>query len=269
MKKIIQKILKPNSPIKASNNKDASIIEIAIPSDEQTISEWAKHFRNQYCDDNELEELIQGTKKSKKVFLKDMIFPSGLPPGPSIRAGDFAEALLSDYLEFIETYWVPRNRLQHKASRNESVKGSDVIAIKMINPKSSDPNDVLAVFESKARLSKKSKKTLQDAIDHSGKDYLRIAHTLNATKRRYLQTGQNRSAKAIQRFQNFEDNPFTEIYGAVSFCTSDSIDDSRFFNVDDTKHPKKENLSLLVFHGKDLMNFVHKLYKVAIDEAGK
>ena len=242
---------------------------IEVPTDEDLILSWAIHFRKQYCDDDELASLMDGTNKTKSEFLEEIIFPSASgAPGPSIRSGDFTEVLLSDYLEFTKNFWVPRNRFQFKATRNESVKGSDIIAIKYKINGQTNPDDILAIFESKGSLSQKKKKTLQDAIDHSGKDYLRVAHTLNAIKRRFLQCGEQEKAEKIKRFQNLEDNPFQEIFGAVAFCTTESIDDPDFIQVDESNHPKKDDLYLMVFHGKDLMKFVHKLYRTAINESG-
>ena len=269
MVKHIGQIKKTNGTFQTSKGKKVDVFQITVPTDDDLVSSWAYHLREQYCNDDELSELVDGTKyeKDKGKYLEDLVFPSGTKPGPSIRSGDFAEVLLADYLEFTKKYWVPRNRLDHKATQDESVKGSDVIAIKFDEDGKISPKDILVVYESKAKLSKKNNNTLQDAIDHSGKDYFRLAHTLNATKRRYLQSKDQGNADKIKRFQNLEDNPYTEKAGAVAFCTSDSIDDSSFFDIDESDHPHKNNLHLLVFHGTDLMKFVHKLYRKAIDEA--
>lgn len=268
MVKHIEQIRQTNGTFKTSKGKYVNVFQIVVPADDELISSWAKHFREQYCNDDELDELIDGSQyeRDKGQYLKDIVFPSGTSPGPSFRSGDFAEVLLADYLEYTKNFWVPRNRLNHKATQNESVKGSDIIAIKFKEDGKISPDDILAVFESKAKLSKKSNKTLQNAIDHSGKDYLRLACTLNATKRRYLQSKDQVSADKIKRFQNMEDEPYTELSGAAAFCTTDSIDDPVFFDVDESDHPQKENLHLFVFHGTDLMKFVHKLFKRAIDE---
>ena len=265
----IKQIKKCKESVKSSGGKSISIFEILIPTNENLISSWAKHFREQYCADEELKALVEGTKyeEDKGKYLENFVFPSNTKPGPSLRSGDFSEVLIADYLEYFLSFWVPRNRLNHKATPDESIKGSDVIGLKFKVKGQHDPEDILAIFESKARLSAKSNNTLQDAIDHSGKDYFRLAHTLNATKRRYLQSKEYDKAGKIERFQNLEDNPFKEIFGAASFCTSDSLDDPKLFSVDYSNHPKKDQLKLLIFHGKDLMKLVHKLYKKAIDEA--
>lgn len=263
-------IKKRPESFKTSNGKNVEIHEIILPNEDKIISQWAKHFREQYCSQSELEFLIDGTEfKTKKEFLKEMIFPSGSTrPGPSIRSGDFGEVIVADYLEYIEKFWVPRNRFPFKSTRNESIKGSDIIGIKFKVDGDTSPEDVLGVFESKATLSKKSHKTLRNAVEHSAKDYLRLAHTLNAMKRRYLLSKDTESAQKIQRFQNLEDNPFKELFGAVAFCTTESIEDKKFFELDTSKHPRESALQLYIFYGDNLMPFVHKLYKVACDEAG-
>lgn len=265
----IKQIKKSTSTITSPDGKEIAVREIIIPTDDKLISEWAKHFRKQYICDEELVELVDGTGLENGEFLENIIFPDGkIKPGPSIRSGDFTEVLLSDYLEYVENFWVPRNRFPFKATRNESVKGTDIVGIKFKVDGETSSDDILAIMESKARLSTKNDETLQDAINHSGKDYLRIAHTLNAIKRRYIQTGDKVNGDKIKRFQNLEDHPFKEVYGAVAFCTTDSLDESDLFDVDESNHPKKDDLHLLVFHGSELMKFVHKLYRRAIDEAG-
>lgn len=267
----IQQLKLNKGSFSTPNGKLVDVRQLIVPTDEKLISDWAKHFREQYCSDNELNELIEGTdyENNRGRYLKEMVLPSGSQrPGPSLRAGDFAEILVADYLEFVKSYWIPRNRFEFRATRHDSTPGSDIVAIKFVQNGDVSPDDVLTIWESKARLSKKSINTLQDAVDHSGKDFLRYAHTLNAIKRRYRKCGESENADKIKRFQNLEDNPFRLLYGAVAVCTTSSIDDVKFFQVDDSEHPKAENLHLLVFHGADLMTFVHKLYKKAIDEAG-
>ncbi|MBP9708281.1 MAG: DUF1837 domain-containing protein [Oligoflexales bacterium] len=265
----LKTIVLDNAEFKISSGKSVEVYRVDLPTDDTTIENWAKHFRNQYCTDEELIALVEGTGKSKGEFLCDIIFPDErLAPGPSVRSGDFSEALLSDFLEFTKQYWVPRNRFQSKAARNESVKGSDIIAIKTVSDSSTSIEDVLAIFESKGNLSAKNTNTLKNAIEHSAKDYLRLGETLNAIKRRYINKSDVANANKISRFQNLEDNPYKEYFGAVAFCTSDSINDSEFFKASVDTHPNKDCLHLFVFHGNGLMNLAHKLYRKAIDDAG-
>ena len=69
----INQLKKINNQYKAPSGKNIEVIEIIVPEDENLISEWANHFRNQYCKDDELEKLIKGTGKSKSRFLEEII----------------------------------------------------------------------------------------------------------------------------------------------------------------------------------------------------
>ena len=81
------------------------------------MSEWATHFRNQYCNDSIIDRL-KPPSKSRKDYLNEIKFPDkSITPGPSIRAGDFGEILIADFLEYIENYWVPRTRYNDKNIR--------------------------------------------------------------------------------------------------------------------------------------------------------
>ena len=63
-----------------------------------------------------------GTGKSRSQYLLDLVFPDRAnAPGPGVRSGDFAELLISDYVEFILGYWVPRGKYAEKGSRDETI----------------------------------------------------------------------------------------------------------------------------------------------------
>jgi hypothetical protein len=78
--------------------------------DEDTLSEWATHFRSHYCPEDLLEALAEDTGKTKAEYLRDLKFPSKTGFGPGTRSGDFAEILVADFIEYIEGYWCPRER---------------------------------------------------------------------------------------------------------------------------------------------------------------
>ncbi len=151
-------------------------------SDEETMSAWAKHFRNHYCSDTNIDEYINGTGLSKKDYLLQIKFPDqSVVPGPSVRAGDFSEILIADYLEFMLNYWVPRTRYSNKINRNSSPMGSDIIGFKLFDSNETN-KDILTVIEAKASYRNATKNRLQNAIDDSRKDDVRIAESLNAVK---------------------------------------------------------------------------------------
>ncbi len=162
---------------------DGRTIEVwkyAYQDEDGIFTSWSKHFRNHYCLDTEIDFLRQGTKYSRAEYLTNLKFPDpSSPPGPSIRAGDFGEILVADYVEFVLGYWVPRTRFADKTVRNESTKGCDIIGFKIEN----GTDDTLAIFEAKTQFSGTSDKSrLQDAIDGSRKDQMRKGESLNAVK---------------------------------------------------------------------------------------
>lgn len=233
------------------------------------LSEWAKHFRNQYCDDRHIDELRDGTPLSRAEYLRQLKFPDALvKPGPGIRSGDFAEVLVADYVEYLLGYWVPRTRYDDKTVRNESKKGNDILGFRFQRTDKWMPTDTLLIFESKAQLSGTSARAImQEAIDHSAKDELRKAESLNAVKQRLRDRNEIEKSKRVARFQNQEDRPYKSLYGAAAIFTSEVFNEAVVKASDANAHPHKPRLSLLVITGPKLMALVHKLYDLAAHEA--
>jgi len=252
-----------------TDGNSIEIYEIRHQADDSAIAELASHLRNQYCLDEEIDDLCSGTGYSRKEYLLNLKFPDEkVAPGPSIRAGDFSEILVADYLECKLDNWVPRTRYCDKAIRNESTKGCDIIGIKIVTPGQDSENDTLTLFESKAKLTGNDVvNKLQEAIDDSGKDILRKAESLNAIKQRFLRSGNNNSSDKIERFQNKVDRPFTEISGAAAVFSLKNYDAKSISNSDASNHPNRNRLQLIVFFGDELMEFVHSVYGRAADEA--
>jgi Cap4 SAVED domain len=167
--------------LKAACGTEVDILELKHTNDAAILSAWAKHFRNQYCDDNKI-DVLKG-KLSRKEYLENIKFPSKTNAlGPPIRAGDFAEILLADYLEWGLKYWVPRLRWDMKPVANDSAKGCDIIGFHFAKDGKATPSDVLAIIESKASLSGQNKGVLQNAVVDSAKDDIRKAESLNYHK---------------------------------------------------------------------------------------
>ena len=68
-------------------------------------------------------------------------------------SGDFGEILVSDYLQYIEGYVVPRTRYNSKANKNTSTQGSDVLGYK--KDSLNTVNDEVVVIEVKSSASEK------------------------------------------------------------------------------------------------------------------
>jgi hypothetical protein len=259
--------------LQTSDGKTVEVWELRHTQCQTTLSSWAKHFREHYCLDSQIDILRSGTGKSRKEYLESIKFPdAATKPGPSIRSGDFGEILVADFLEFIENYKVPSRttRYSNKTNRNESTKGSDVIAFRFVDSHNPNPNDELAIFEVKAKFSgniNSATGRLQKAIDHSAGDRLRIAVSLDAIKQRFIDKNDGVNAKTVERFQNEADNPYKTINGAVALVCDSNYSTDIAATSNTNNHPNKSNLRLIIIKGADMMKLVHELYRRAADEA--
>ena len=255
--------------LKTADGKEVEVWEFHHENDEAVLSAWAKHFRNHYCFDSEIDYWRRGYKYSRSEYLDTIKFPDPKnAPGPSIRAGDFGEILVADFLEYLHKYWVPRTRYGDKTIRNESTKGTDIIGFHIVEDGKASSRDELAIFEAKAQFSgKKGKARLQNAVDDSAKDITRKAFSLNAIKRRLHSQNKLADAEKIERFQNVVDHPYKEVYGAVALFENLLFDDNLTSTTDASSHPHSDDLALVVIKGNQMMALVHELYRRAANEA--
>ncbi|PCJ87371.1 MAG: virulence associated protein [Thiotrichaceae bacterium] len=262
-------LLIDDEPLVTDEGEHVEVWRIQTPDADDLVS-WAKHVREHYCLDSEIDGLREGTGLSRSEYLTNLVFPDSTErPGPSVRAGDFTEILISDYLEYSLGYTVPRIKFAEKAVRNEPVKGVDVIGYMLIDEDGNNPDDRLVTYEVKAKLTGNAyDDTLQKAIDHSSKDFLRLAETLNFLKRKYKDKGQYEEANKIQRFQNKTDKSYIYESGAAAVITSSTYDEAAIVeNTETVNHPNSELLALLVISGDDLMVLVHSIYLSAANDA--
>ena len=103
------------------------VIDFNHVNDVIVLNVWAKHFRNQYIQDENIDEARTPMGLSRRDYLRDIKFPDAVAPGASIRSGDFSEILVADYVQFVLDYSVPRTRYDAKLNRNTSPNGVDVI----------------------------------------------------------------------------------------------------------------------------------------------
>lgn len=265
----LQSFKRSGEPVKTADGLECEVWELSISATDPGLSEWAKLFRQSYCLDSEIDLLREGTGFTRGEFLNNLVFPDkAIAPGPAVRAGDFAELLISDYVEHLLGYWVPRGKYAEKASRDESVKGVDILGFKLNNPLNPLPQDEILAFEVKAQLSGgKYKDRLQTAVDDSGKDYLRSAVTLAALKRRLYIAGKAEEVKVVQRFQNAVDSPYVFVSGAAAILSDKAFDSEGLASTKTAAHNNAARLILIAVAGKDLMSLAHALYQRAADEA--
>ncbi|MDE6593540.1 MAG: DUF1837 domain-containing protein [Oscillospiraceae bacterium] len=252
--------LNPLPDIITNNENKIEVFELSSDIDEISLNEWANCFRQNYCSDAILDQLIDGTGMTKEEYLLSQKFPDKTDGfGPATRSGDFGELLISDFLEYILGYTVPRERYTYKFNRSSSTQGTDVIAYK-ISGKPNDLCDELVTFEVKAQASGKvPKNRLQDAIDDSFKDPIRKGETLSALKQLYIETGQLEKTQQIQRFQNKPDRPYIDRYGAAAVHDTETYSEKLLKSVD----LKGQTRWLIVIKRENLMKLVHSLYERA------
>lgn len=234
-------------------------------NDQVIMAAWAKHFRNHYCDDADI-DMLRKPNETRAQFLLSTKFPNATKkPGPSIRAGDFAEILVADYLTYLHKYNVPRTRYDRKAVPNESTKGSDVLAFKQVDDK--PENDELLVFEVKAKLTPGRKPKLQEAIDHSAKDYhLRLGESLYGIKQRMHDRRDLSGMALINRFQNSVNSPYKLKCGAAAVLSDAAYDAALLAAATTANHPQAQEIELIAIHGSELMSLAHALYERAANE---
>jgi hypothetical protein len=260
--------------LKSSDGREVSIYELKVDHTQTSkLNAWAKHFREHYCMDNLIDRLRRGTGKTRAQYLTDLKFPDASDDfGPATRSGDFAEILVADLLENDYGYWVPRTRYGDKKVRNESSKGTDVIGFRLVNDDPTKPShqDAVIAVESKAQLTgRKTEARLQDAVDHSRKDWekFRLGESLNAAKHRLIDLGRDDEADRVERFQDPLGRPYLKKSGAVAVYCSRLYNEAVVGSTDCTEHENKDNLILVVVHGEEIMALVHTLYGTAANEA--
>lgn len=256
-------------PLTTADDKIVQVLEFRHQADEAVLSAWATHFRNHYCGDGEIDGLLRSATDTRAAFLNEVKFPDQYTaPGPSIRAGDFGEILVADFLQYLRGYWVPRTRYDRKITKNSSPSGSDIIGFRFVKDGEFSPKDELAIFESKAQFSgKHGKPRLQDAVNDSRKDPARRGESLSAIKQRLIDRGAQNDAAKVQRFQNPADRPYTETYGTVALFKTQLFDANLAYSTDSSAHPHPDNLTMIVIKGNDMMDLVHDLYERAANEA--
>lgn len=248
------------------SGETVDIYELNEISDVNVLREWADHFRQNYCSDTLLDVLRAGFGLSRKDYLNTYKFPSDrLGFGPGTRSGDFAELLISDYLEFVHHFYVPKDRYEFKFNPNTSSQGTDVIGLKM-HMGNSRQDDEMIVFEVKCQASAgKPENRLCDAITDSVKDPVRKGETLNAIRQRAIESNNTEKADLIMRFQNEVEDPYIMSYGVAA------IFDSAVYREELVKacevpitHPSGIN-SLIIIKKEKLMGLIHSLYEMAAD----
>ncbi len=255
------KYFKKQRSITTNSGQEVTVYKLDIKNEYVILDEWAKHLREHYCLDSEIDFLRSGTGLSREDYLNQIKFPDPkVGIGAAVMSGDFAEILVHDYIEFFQEYYTTRTRYSRKVNRNSSTMGSDVMGYKCFNADKFSSKDELAVLEVKAQSSETMPKNkLQEAVDHSVKDVVRLAESLNAEVQRLVGENKYNDAKIIQRFQNRTDKPYIIKFSAVAIHSRKSFSEALLKTVDISMHPGSK-VNLLVIYSDKLMEFIKEMY---------
>ena len=122
---------------------------------DDVYNDFALHVRQHYESDEELSESITTTRLSVEEYLRQFVIPQRDDSfGPTARSNDFTEILVSDLLEFIYGYSVPRCKQRNRSGKSLSEHGTDILAYKFDKKdKTASEKDKLLAVEVKAGLS--------------------------------------------------------------------------------------------------------------------
>mgnify|MGYP000941822590 CR=1 FL=1 len=220
--------------------------------DDAALAEWARHIRRHYIRDDELHEYSEFYQIGKTRYLRENV--------PQIRAGDFAEIVISDLVQFVVGYEVPRYKQHGRSDKNSSEHGTDIVAFKMKNPPSPSKYDELLAIEVKSRSSSTDLKgAISDAAKDSPKDRSRIAMTLSYYSKRSLDAGDVLTSSELKRFMNASEHPFKEAFAIAAIAgIGDAERHLEGLSASDLCVTKGE--TVFVIHKSHLMDLIHEIY---------
>ncbi|WP_294438953.1 hypothetical protein [uncultured Slackia sp.] len=235
--------------------------------DEAELEAWALHVRRHYIRDDELLEDCSLHEMNVKDYLSDFCIPMRYERdkrGPAVRAGDFAEIIISDLLQFIEGFSVPRYKQIDRINPNASDQGSDVIAYKIEDPDNPKRDDLLLIIEVKAKLTDPVEldKVIKNAAMHSRKDApdgdFRAPFSLRAFERRSRRVGDDCTASECRRLLNLTEHPLTIRRGSAAVVSLGDV--TALESCPPESLGLSEDERLIVIHGNKLMELVHSVY---------
>lgn len=227
--------------------------------DEDALDEWALHIRRHYVRDKELADRCRTRNERPDIYLQRRIVPSK----SRIRTGDFAEILISDVLEYLCRYAVPRYKQHGRKDKNSSEHGTDVIAYQIQDCGEASNDDKLLVFEVKSNASGTREngflERVKDAAVSSKNDPNRAPMTLDYMIDEAFDVGDTQNGEALMRFANKGGVTFREVYGsavATSYTTPKVALSAKIPN--DVQ--LGEDNPLIVVHAQNFMELINALY---------
>lgn len=251
------------SGIRIKENVPLRCYKLDYEEDSTVLDEWALHIRRNYIEDDILEEDADINEMTIEQYLHDYVIPQKNEPlGSTARSADITEILVSDILEFILGYSVPRYKLKNRSGKNNSQQGTDVIAYKYENSdKTPSDKDELLAAEVKAELSAGEYASIERAIRDSKKDEHRLARTIDYCRKRLKELGKESEAKAIKRFLLKPDNNYQITYAAAGISSCENVNHIIELSVSGEELEIRDNEKIFFIHGKRLMELTHNIYE--------
>lgn len=229
--------------------------------DEDALNEWALHLRRHYESDAALAESLAETGLTAAEYLRDYVLPGTQNLAAACRSGDFTEILVSDLLEFVHHYRVPRCKQQNRANKDRSTQGTDIVGYHYANlDETPSTRDELVAAEVKGLLSSGSYEVLEKAAKDSQEDEFRLATTLNFYRKQLKGMGNNEEARKIARFQQKSEAQFRIRYLGVGVASIGQIENNLIPNYSSDDLMLSTGHEIFLIHGEKLMTLAHDLY---------
>lgn len=254
------------SSVAFEDGKPITCYKLAYEVNDNIFNEWALHIRRHYESDEELAESLSATEMDAESYLREYVIPQKTDTfGPTSRSNDFTEIMISDLLQFIHDYTVPRCKQDNRSGKTNSAHGTDILGYKYKNPTHKPhPEDELVAVEVKAGLSSDSYEPIKKAVVDSKKyDALRYAHTLNFYRKTLSRKGQEQQADEIARFQKKSENNFILTFIAAAIVSRESIPKNTI-SIKGTDLELRSGTKVFLVHGKQLMALAHEIYERCI-----
>lgn len=236
---------------------------IDYSDDSEVIDDWALHIRRNYIKDQDLAESAELNGMTVEQYLKKYIIPQKEEPlGSTARSGNIAEIVVSDLLEFVMGYTVPRYKQINRSGKNNSEHGTDIIGYKFYK-KDKLPNekDELVATEVKAELTSEGYDSLKKAIKDSSKDEFRLARTIEYCRKMMQYQNDSKCSREISRFLFKPENNYKIIYIAAGISSRTTVDENIILNTDGEEVKISNGQAIFFIHGQKLMDLTHKIYE--------
>lgn len=235
---------------------------LVVPNDDEKLDAWALHLRRHYIRDDELMQECAKTCLDPAQYLQEYSVPSkDTCLGSSCRSGDFGEIVISDILQFLEGYDVPRYKQWRRVDKDQSGPGTDVIAYRIDRTsKTPNPNDELHAIEVKTGATKQDLLALvRNAAATSKNEPNRLPITIAHMRRVSEDCDDLQTYEDAMRFACKTTKPYqTKFEVAAVDSTRELSAMPKNIEAGDVGITNQSGVYLV--HRADLMSAIHELY---------